>query len=91
MAALLKNVTNCIWQAFNSLDTDNTGTVVKSKLKVSTSVGSACTGGGSRRERTLENDQFGKVYSMRFSIIRSNSFSPGGGGQSAPPFGVCAH
>lgn len=36
MATLLKNVTNCIWQAFNSLDTDNTGTVVKSKLKVST-------------------------------------------------------
>jgi len=35
MAALLKNVTNCVWQAFNSLDTDNTGTVVKSKLKVS--------------------------------------------------------
>ncbi|XP_060866011.1 switch-associated protein 70-like [Metopolophium dirhodum] len=36
MATLLKNVTNCIWQAFNSLDTDDTGTVVKSKLKVLT-------------------------------------------------------
>lgn len=35
MATLLKNVTNCVWQAFNSLDTDDTGTVVKSKLKVS--------------------------------------------------------
>lgn len=35
MATLLKNVTNCVWQAFNSLDTENTGTVVKSKLKVS--------------------------------------------------------
>lgn len=38
MATLLKNVTNCIWQAFNSLDTDDTGTVVKSKLKVSVSI-----------------------------------------------------
>lgn len=35
MATLLKNVTNCVWQAFNSLDTDKSGTVVKSKLKVS--------------------------------------------------------
>ncbi|XP_066903082.1 switch-associated protein 70 isoform X2 [Halyomorpha halys] len=36
MATLLKNVTNSIWHAFNSLSTDNSGNVVKSKLKVLT-------------------------------------------------------
>ncbi|XP_014254262.1 switch-associated protein 70-like [Cimex lectularius] len=36
MAALLKNVTNSIWHAFNSLSTDSSGNVMKSKLKVLT-------------------------------------------------------
>uniref|UniRef100_A0A023F3R7 Putative pleckstrin similarity domain protein n=2 Tax=Triatoma infestans TaxID=30076 RepID=A0A023F3R7_TRIIF len=36
MATLLKNVTNSIWHAFNSLATDSSGNVMKSKLKVLT-------------------------------------------------------
>lgn len=34
MAVLLENVTNCVWQAFASLQQDKTGLVPKSKLKV---------------------------------------------------------
>ncbi|XP_039292628.1 differentially expressed in FDCP 6 homolog [Nilaparvata lugens] len=36
MANLLENVTNSIWHAFNALQTEKTGNVMKSKLKVLT-------------------------------------------------------
>lgn len=34
MSVLLRNVTNSVWHAFNSLTTDRNGLVMKSKLKV---------------------------------------------------------
>jgi hypothetical protein len=34
MSVLLRNVTNSIWHAFNSLTTNDDGFVMKSKLKV---------------------------------------------------------
>jgi hypothetical protein len=34
MSLLLRNVTNSIWHAFNSLTIDRNGLVMKSKLKV---------------------------------------------------------
>lgn len=37
MSTLLSNVTNSIWHAFNSLSSDKSGVVMKSKLKVSLS------------------------------------------------------